>query len=861
MRFSNHALLTLLAAALLSAACTQEVAGPDLASPAKLTLRLGTESPEATRVTYVGDQTFTWTAGDVVGAYMYSTTKKNVPGSYGVDGEYGPWIAPFNLTGGAGTGNGEFSFEILYPENGEAVGHVAMYPYVDQEYIDIYDGETLVQTLHYKSSFDPQSGNMVFCLPRYWRNLPDLSGVRMPMLANLDGASPTVFKHVGAAVKVTLKNVPADARYFKLTADKNISGEFVINQSEIGTGVLHGDGASNMVELQLAEGAGKYLESVDIYFPVPAGTYTFGLGIYGDGKVILEKQGSTSNTLGRGTILRLPAVDLNGSSSGGGGGGGGTNTGIGEYDPNLASASKLSGLTYQMNVFSFADSDGDGIGDFQGVIDHLDYLDALGVTAIWLSPIHPAQSYHGYDVTDYDSIDPRYGTKKTFKKLVKAAHERNMRIYLDYVINHSGNEHTWFQDCKKYGPDSPYWGYYAFSKNPQEDCYAGRIDQIPQGWYDTGKWFPVTITSTGETYYYYSEFGTGMFSDYNYWHGNNCEQSPAFQAVVQAISTWLECGVDGLRLDAVKHIYADEAGQENIQFWQKFYSTVNSYYGTYAEFREDLTGKADPNIFMVGEVLSGEDVCRPFYAGLPTVFDFQYWWTLRESLNNEGNNGFTGGMCDRFYRHRDVRADAIYTPKLSNHDEDRTATNLGRYMPKIRLAATVLLTSPGRPFIYQGEELGYWGNKSGGDEYVRTPILWTPNITSAALNGVYGKYDADMLQAPIDVLSQEEDAGSLLMLYRRFAYARNINPALADGDPEYDEKTSGDNSVMCWYLHANDGSGKQVLVMHNVSRYSHTVERWPGDNLSTVLVASEPVLVNGNQVTMPPYSSVVFALN
>ena len=254
MRFCNHTFLALLAASLFAAACTQESAAPEAAGPAKLVLRLGAEAPEATRVTFDNDITFKWSEGDVVGAYMYSTTKKNVPGSYGVEGEYGPWIAPFTLKSGAGTGNGEFSFEIMYPENGEAVGHVAMYPYVDQEYIDVYNGETLVQTLHYKTSYNPDNGNLVYVLPRYWKNLPNLGGVRMPMVANLDlGGSVTTFRHVGAAVKVTLKNVPADARYFKLTADKNISGEFVINQSEIGSGVLHGDGASNMVEFQLAK--------------------------------------------------------------------------------------------------------------------------------------------------------------------------------------------------------------------------------------------------------------------------------------------------------------------------------------------------------------------------------------------------------------------------------------------------------------------------------------------------------------------------------------------------------------------------------------------------------------------------------
>ena len=118
-----------------------------------------------------------------------------------------------------------------------------------------------------------------------------------------------------------------------------------------------------------------------------------------------------------------------------------------------------------------------------------------------------------------------------------------------------------------------------------------------------------------------------------------------------------------------------------------------------------------------------------------------------------------------------------------------------------------------------------------------------------------------MLQAPIDVQSQSADESSLLNLYRRFAYARNINPALADGHPEFDNKTADNGAVSCWYMHANDGSGKSVLVMHNLSRYTQTVERWEGDNLSNCLVASENMTVSGHSVIMPPYSSIVFALN
>ena len=846
-RMNTKTTILLAAAALIAfCACSREPAAPENAAPGAISLNLGAEDP-ATRVTFENDITFKWSEGDRVGAYMYSTTLPNT----GIgEGTYGPWIAPFNLVSGAGTGSGEFTFEIAYPENGEKVGHVAMYPF------------TANAAWEYQSEYDEDNATLRFNLPDKWKDLPNLEGVRIPMVANLDSNErPFVFRHVGGAVKVTLKNVPAGARYFKLSADKNLSGIFVISQDEIGHGALRGEGTAQYVELQLAEGAGKALESVDIYFPVPTGTFTFNLGIYGDGVTYLEKWGTTPNTIARGQILRMPAVDLNGSG-GGQGGNGPVELGLGEYDPNLAPENKQSGLIYQVNVYSFADSDGDGYGDFQGIIDHMDYLESLGVTALWLSPIHPAQSYHGYDITDYDNVNPKFGKKKDFKNLVKAAHEHNIRIYLDYVINHSGNGHTWFKDCVANGPDSPYWGLYTFSKNPQSDCYAGLIDQIPQGWYDVGKWNnEITVTSTGEHYYYYSEFGTGMLPDFNYWHGWNCDESPAFQNVVNAISTWLAYGVDGLRLDAVKHIYADESGQENIQFWQKFYTAVNSFYGMYASERENLIGKQEPNIFMVGECLSGENVCINFYNGLPSVFDFQFWWTLRECVNGEYSNGIASGICDRYYAHKNVRSDAVYVPILSNHDDNRTAHQLGGYMPKIRLAGQILLTSPGRPVIYQGEELGYWGHKGEGDEYVRTPIMWTPSLSSAATAGVNNKYDADMLQAPIDVESQTADESSLLNLYRRFTYARNINPALADGHPEYDSKTDGNSAVSCWYLHANDNSGKSVLVMHNLTGSTQSVERWEGDNLSNVLVASHHMTLNGHTVIMPPYSSIVFALN
>ena len=377
----------------------------------------------------------------------------------------------------------------------------------------------------------------------------------------------------------------------------------------------------------------------------------------------------------------------------------------------------------------------------------------------------------------------------------------------------------------------------------------------------------------GEIYYYYSEFGTGSFVDFNYGPASSCENSAAFKAIMVGVEKWLKMGVDGFRLDAVKHIYADENGPENVTFWNKFYDASNAVYKANSSARADLAGVSDENIFMVGEVLSGDGQCTPFYAGLPALFEFQFWWDLRNCLNSETiyaagyDQNFPGSLEYRWNGHKGVRGDAISTPKLANHDEDRTASSLGNYKPKIRLAAAVLLTSPGRPFIYQGEELGYWGTKSGGDEYVRTPILWTESKSSAASKGVSNKVDWDMLKPSISVESQAADETSLLTLYRHFGYARNINPALANGWPEPDSRGNNDGKLAGWYLHQVDGE-KVVLVLHNFSGYTQTIQRWPGENATSesILVANGRVTVSGSvsdgtTVTLPAYSSVVFALN
>lgn len=162
-----------------------------------------------------------------------------------------------------------------------------------------------------------------------------------------------------------------------------------------------------------------------------------------------------------------------------------------EIDPDEWDGQKRAAVSYQMLVYSFADSNGDGIGDFKGITQKLDYLDGLGVSAIWLSPVHPASSYHGYDVLDYNALNPDYGTEADFKEMIDAAHAHGIRIYMDYVINHTAAKHPWFLEAVS-DESSPYRDYYVLSTNPAADIAAGRIDQIATegaNGYDSGQWF------------------------------------------------------------------------------------------------------------------------------------------------------------------------------------------------------------------------------------------------------------------------------------------------------------------------------------------------------------------------------------
>jgi alpha-amylase len=598
---------------------------------------------------------------------------------------------------------------------------------------------------------------------------------------------------------------------------------------------------------------------------------------------------------------------------------------------------KRAGTTYQLLVYSFADSDGDGIGDFDGITEKLDYLDSLGVTAIWLSPIHPASSYHGYDVTDYYSVNPTFGTEEDLEDLITAAHSKDIDIYLDYVLNHSSAKNTlWYSDdtvetwftkaCSS--TDSEYRDYYTFSNDPASDIAAGKIPMIATegaSGYDEGQWFTVsggvgatgrykfdldwsdssaptvTVTSTeedtnvptsGERYlyygddicvpfnktgsseytvtvdfdsdwgflirtsntswsagtkygaqssspvvtlgspftlyvstssfdpadivfsqptYYHSHLWTSWFADFNYGYATEASSSPAFKDLAESADKWIGMGIDGMRLDAVKHIYHNASSDENPTFLAQWYEHCDSAY--------KALGNTD-DFFMVGEVFSEASAVAPYYKGLPSCFEFSFWWRLKDVLTSQSAYTFPSQILKYESLYKAYRSNPIESTKLSNHDEDRTGSDLSKSLQKEKQAAAFLLTAPGKPFIYQGEELGYYGTKTNGDEYVRTPIMWDKAGTQVASGALNGKVDNSMLTQSISVEAQNSNSASLLSVYKKLSRLRNTYPALASGTMSehgtYNSSNSTYKTIACWYMTSTDGSQK-LLVVHNVA--------------------------------------------
>jgi glycosidase len=613
---------------------------------------------------------------------------------------------------------------------------------------------------------------------------------------------------------------------------------------------------------------------------------------------------------------------------------------------------KRTSLTYQLLIYSFADSDGDGIGDFNGIVSKLDYLDGLGVTALWLSPAHPSDSYHAYDVDDYYAVNPLYGTEQDFRNLIDKAHQNGIKVYMDYVLNHSGKGNPWFTQALS-DPASPYRNYYFFSSNPSADYSSFPMlkgttynsgewkkatsgspaltirktdEAVTNGTSDWNLWFwksgsdgkAVRFTDKGDGTFYLvmdidgscgmlvrkymnwnngSKFGAvagsttltegkkmdlvaeganisfsgsgryrieltnvstetlyymGAFSDWmpdlNYGDVSSIADNACFKDLAASADKWIGMGVDGFRLDAVKHIcggiasYNNTANQTLLKAW---YERCNASY--------KAAGHPD-DIFMVAEAWDGHGVEKQYYKGINSCFEFEYWGVLKNAVMNGQGKNYAPTVSGFIKDHTAVRPDAITSLFMTNHDQNRAAGELGKDPVLEKQAAAMLLTSGGRPFVYQGEELGYWGTKEGGDEYVRTPVLWDKAGKDCAKKGPGNKVDNAMLTPSISVEAQLADASSLLQVYRTFGRLRTMSPALAEGEMAPHTGIT-DNSVAAWYMTAG---GQKFLVIHNVASSAKTV--LVSDSMEKAVALLGSGRVSGNRLTLDAHSSVVLEL-
>ncbi len=339
---------------------------------------------------------------------------------------------------------------------------------------------------------------------------------------------------------------------------------------------------------------------------------------------------------------------------------------------------------YEVFVRSFHDSDGDGIGDLPGLIQKLDYLndgdpattDDLGVTGLWLMPVTEAASYHGYDVTDYRAIEQDYGTADDFAQLMEAARARGMAVIVDLVINHTSSQHPWFLSSQT-GPTSPYADYYVWrAENPG---YGGPANQIV--------WHPLNDR------YYYGLFWDGM-PDLNY---DNPTVTDEMQAVAQF---WLDdMGVDGFRLDAAKHLIEDGPDQEHTPATLDWLADFNVYTDT----------------LLVGEIWSGSSqVARYVPASVDIAFEFNLATTMIDSVKRRSRDS----LAQIQQQVLEAYPPGQYAVFLTNHDQNRVMSEFRGDTGSAKAAATLLLTNPGVPFIYYGEEIGMQGQKP--DEHIRT---------------------------------------------------------------------------------------------------------------------------------------------
>ena len=484
--------------------------------------------------------------------------------------------------------------------------------------------------------------------------------------------------------------------------------------------------------------------------------------------------------------------------------------------------------TYEIFVHSFCDSNGDGIGDINGIRSKLDYIANLGIDAIWLTPIHPSSTYHKYDVDDYFAIDPSFGTMEDYESLIKKCHKKGIRLYLDLVLNHTSEDNAWFRAAADYlrelpsgwEPDSSYckyYDYYNFTREPGDGF----------------------VPLEGTEWYYEARFWGEMPE-------LNLSSSAVREEIRYIMDYWLSKGVDGFRLDAVTAYYTDDTGS-NTEFLRFLKETANSI---------------DPDCYIVGEAWSDRDTIAAMYAsGVDSLFDFPFAGsdgTIARTLRGECTaSDYVTDIMEAEGEYSGASQFYVDAPFYTNHDMDRS-TSYYSYDDQavIKMAYAMDLFMTGNAFVYYGEELGM--NGAGRDENRRAPMYWSNDAG-----------DADMCMAPPGMdevkmtfppaAEQMNDEVSIWRWFREVIRVRNALPAIARGTTENADNIS-DGTTAAFYRRS-DTYGDLLIIM-NISDQPVSKSLSSADGkltLAAVLnTGEEGIDLNGNILTMPGFSIAVF---
>ncbi|EPX56584.1 Trehalose synthase [Cystobacter fuscus DSM 2262] len=530
-------------------------------------------------------------------------------------------------------------------------------------------------------------------------------------------------------------------------------------------------------------------------------------------------------------------------------------------------------VIYELHIRAFHDSNGDGHGDIPGLIEKLPYLQDLGITCLWLLPHYPSPLRDdGYDIADFYAVHPDYGTLADFQRLIDEAHKRDIRIISELVVNHTSDQHAWFQEARR-DPKSPKRDYYVWSDT--DDKYKGAriifLDTERSNW----TWDPVA-----KQYFWHRFFSHQP--DLNY------DNPEVQEAMLDVMRFWLNMGVDGFRCDAVPYLFEREGTNcENLPethaFLKKLRKTIDAEYPDKMLLAEANQWPADVRVYF-GE---GDE----FHMG----FHFPVMPRLFMAVRREDRTP----IVEILQQTPDIPENCQWAIFLRNHDEltlemvtdedrdymyreyatdPRMRINLGirrRLAPlmdngrrRIELMHSLLFTLPGTPVMYYGDEIGMGDNIYLGDRNgVRTPMQWTSDR-----NAGFSRADGARLFAPvigdpvygyqsINVEAQERTRSSLLSWVKRLIRVRQRYPAFAMGQLRW---LNPDNRKVLAFMREHEG--QSILIVCNLSRFAQPgvldLRDWEGQ-IPVELMGETPFPMISSlpyQITLGPYMFLWFRL-